>query len=88
MPKNYPSNAEKSEALFETIRTKVEDLGMKVNPTKTQMLCINAAINAEVKSFIRCKGKSISSRNELKVLEFTFGHHPNVETHVCSLKKN
>ena len=38
---------------FETVYEKSKELGMKINPDKTQLICISPAINYEVKSFVQ-----------------------------------
>ena len=49
--------------------------------SKTQMICISASQD-EVKSYMNVDGKRMLSGQSLKILGFTFGTRPNVNTHV------
>ena len=54
---------------------------MKLNNQKTQMLCIQPALEKEVSSFLYADGQRIDSGEELKVVGFKFGKKPNVNAH-------
>ena len=58
---------------------------MRVNPAKTQIVCVSAASAAEVQSYIWIDGKKVKSQEELKVLGFHFGRRPNIHTHLKKL---
>ena len=80
-------HARKSQANFERIKSRAEEVGMKVNSSKTQMLCISSNINYNVTSYIRTGGEEIRSTEELKILGFWFSNKPNVSLHVQKMAK-
>lgn len=55
---------------------------MKINPTKTKLLCISPATTADVSSYIQYEGEEIKSVPELKVLGFRLGSRLTVELHI------
>ena len=63
-------HAQDSDSIFENLSSLSSDLGMKINPDKTQILCISSAAATDMTSFIRYEGKKIESSNELKILGF------------------
>ena len=71
-----------SDNIFATLGELSGDLGMKINPTKTQVLCISSAANMDTNSFIRVEGRKIHGGKELKVLGFWFNNSPSVGLHV------
>ena len=79
------AHAEKSEKNFTATKKRAEEIKMKVNSEKTQLLCISASVGSEVKSYIRVDNTEIQSVNELKILGFWFGNRPNVNLHVSKL---
>ena len=79
-------HAIKSEKNFNTIKRRAEEIGMRVNSAKTQLLCISGSTSATVRSYIRTEcGNEIKSAPELKILGFWFGTRPNVAVHVTKL---
>ena len=72
----------KSERLFGRVNELASDVGMKVNSSKTQMLCIHPCVHNEVETHIRDEDKVINSLNELKILGFYFDRHPNANHHI------
>jgi hypothetical protein len=80
-------HAVESEQLFKTVCQNVKAIGMRVNEDKTQMLCVNAALNSEVKSYIKIGGKRILSEDSLKIVGFTLSNKPTVEEHVKTMKR-
>ena len=82
-------HAERTELLFEEIFHKAEEIKMKVNQQKTQLLCISAAIHDEVVSYIRpmVNGNQIESMStdRLKIVGFNFSSSPDVSFHVAEL---
>ena len=90
--------ADKCEKIFSALDRESSDLGMKINPIKTQVLCISAAAATDTSSYIRFQGEKIKSTSELKILGFWFDNTPTVRLHVekmlakarsrlCSLRK-
>ena len=78
----YPkllAEAKKSGHLFVNMSAKSTEKGMKINPRKTQVLCISASL-FQVSSFVRA-GENIMSSTDtmtMKILGFMFGNKPNV----------
>ena len=76
-------HAEKSEDLFRHVTIRANDIQMRVNARKTQLLCIHDnRTNVDVKSYIKYGGEKIYSGAELKILGFVFGSTPSVKPHV------
>ena len=75
----------KSERLFARINDKAEEIGMQVNGSKTQMLCIHPCIHNSVKTHIKFDNERINSTEQLKILGFTFDSKPNATKHVVLL---
>ena len=78
-------HAVKSETNFGLIKSRAEEMGMRVNAGKTQLLCISSNNVCRVQSYIRFDGEEIRSSSELKILGFWFGSKPNVDVHVNKL---
>ena len=70
-----------SEEIFDHLGAESSELGMKINPTKTQMLCVSAAGNT-TNSYIKTGGSKITSTKELKILGFWFDGTATVNLHV------
>lgn len=82
----------KTESLFERIYEKAEDIKMRVNQGKTQLLCISASVHDDVLSYIRpCVGggqvESLST-DSLKIVGFTFERSPSVRLHIKLMCEN
>ena len=77
--------AKGSENLFNNINRLAEDIGMQVNSSKTQMLCINPCIHNRVKTHIIHGGERIESAMTMKILGFNFDSRPNANYHVETL---
>ena len=61
---------------------------MRVNESKTQLLCLSTSIDNEVTSYIRTStGQKIESGSSLKILGFCFDRCPGVECHVQDLER-
>ena len=75
------AHAPQSELFFENISSHANSMGMKVNESKTQVVCISAAKNAVVRSYINANER-ITSADELKILGFWFSTTPGVSLHV------
>ena len=77
--------AQKSEKIFNNVQSVANDVGMKVNARKTQLLCIHASNNNEITSYIRNGGDEIVSTNTLKILGFNFSPEPSAVFHVTTV---
>ena len=81
----YSVHAPQSENIFITVGEKAQELGMVVNESKTQLLCISAK-GPQLQSYIRTEtGQTIDSADHLKILGFTFGQTPDVSVNTCLL---
>ena len=61
---------------------------MSVNDDKTQILCITAAKNSSVTSYIRtANGSEVKGGDRLKQLGFNFGTYPNASVQVEHMRK-
>ena len=79
--------AQKSEKVFNNVQNMADNINMKVNAAKTQMLCINPSINNDIKSYIRANETSeeIVSGDSLKILGFNFNSEPSAVFHVTGI---
>ena len=77
--------AKKSELQFENVRNLAEELNMKVNSKKTQVLCIHVNKTNIISSYINTNEGQIESTDKLKILGFKFGSEPNAILHVTGL---
>ena len=74
--------------MFEIVQSNARGMGMVVNPTKTQLLCIAPANSAEVTSHIYLEdGSRIESGEEMTLLGFRFSSRPMVAAHLELLKQ-
>ena len=74
------------EKKFAAISKNSEDIGMKINGAKTQLLCITDNNAALTKSYININNEeTIMSNNSMKILGFTFGATPSVGYHVDAM---
>ena len=81
-------HAKECERTFVNIEKNARTMGMKVNPNKTQLICIGAAIHSETSSFITVDNDTrIESQDELVLLGFKFGNRPTVTSHVKFIER-
>ena len=71
-----------TEDIFEQIEGQAEDINMRVNPLKTQVLCMSTTTTADSTSYINHPQGRIESTTELKILGFYFDQKPGVSCHV------
>ena len=76
------AHAAKSERLFSRIGDRANEIGMQVNNTKTQMLCVHSCRHNIAKCHIETPNGNICSSDELKLLGFPFSSQPNANRHV------
>ena len=83
-------HAPESEKLFDQIHIEAPRIGMRVNASKTQLLCISHPSGDEVTSYIHpsATNQRIESTDELKILGFWFGPEPNVSLHVKKIEEH
>ena len=72
---------------FDTLSRRAEDIGMKINAKKTQLLVISPPNGCITSAKISTRtGETITSVESLKLLGFTFGTAPNVSAHVEAIE--
>ena len=75
-------HAYKCEEAFNKISANATDIGMIINPAKTQLICMSDSRHSVVNSYIMVGDQRIDSVKEMKVLGFIFEDRPSVEAHV------
>ena len=76
-------HAQGCEEFFLKVSERAAAIGMSVNQSKTQMLCLSPAISCDVRAYIKASdGTKIFSQDSLKQLGFFFGKRPNADEHV------
>ena len=79
-------HAPQTQTAFENIAVKTEEIKMKVNQSKTQMLCISASLHEDTTAYIRPRVmnaiKETASEESLKIVGFHFNSRPTVNYHV------
>ena len=80
--------AQQSQELFDVMENQSSEKGMRINPLKTQILCITGNTLQQTTTTIRASGHPIQSGSELKILGFYFGTRPSVERHIENLITN
>ena len=61
------AHTHQSEEIFKGISSLASEINMRVNEDKTQILCVSAAKNSSVKSYINAQTRRIKSNEELKM---------------------
>ena len=69
-------HASESCSVFEVLGEQSYNLGIRINPSKTLILCISTAASMDTDSFIQTHGGRVNSGNELKILGFGSTTHP------------
>ena len=75
------------ELIFDNIVRYAQDIGMKVNPNKTKLLCKSATIHSAVSSYIEHANERISSVPQITLLRFRFSNRPDVSAHVGFIRE-
>ena len=77
-----------SQNVFRAVIRRAEDMGMKVNTAKTQLLVVSDALSFKPKAVIVDReGQEIHSGDSIKVLGFHMNGKPTVAAHVEALRK-
>ena len=79
-------HAKSSETFYSGVKTASEELGMKTYGLKTQLLCVSAAGNQNVESYIRINNGKVVSSEELKICGFRFGSKPTADNQVSAIE--
>ena len=78
----YEIHAPGSQRIFKAVKSDALDIGMVVNDSKTQLLCIHPA-GKSMTTFIKPgESQTIKSEERLKILGFTFGATPDVSVFI------
>ena len=72
----------KSELQFARVSKLAQEINMRVNGKKTQVLCIHANKSSDISSFIKDGESEICSESKLKILGFYFDSEPTAVRHV------
>ena len=75
-------HARHCEKAFKNIKKNAEEIGMKINSKKTQLLCMSDSRFSNVSSHIIDDDTKVESVTSMKILGFVFGENPNVWEHV------
>ena len=70
---------------FVNVQNLANDLGMKVNNQKTQLLCMHANKASNVTTYINTDTGKIVSTNTLRILGFDFDSTPSATHHVTGV---
>lgn len=81
------AHAPQSEAFFHNITCAAENIKMKVNEEKTQLVAISASKESIVKTYINTGETRIESTDRLKILGFWFGTRPGVSLQVEAMQE-
>ena len=76
--------AKKCQTFFKDVTSNSRQIGMTVNSSKTQILCISSARDSKVSAYINIDNspEKIISQDSSKILGFTFDARPGVDAHV------
>ena len=81
-------HAVKCQNLFRRIKGRTQNRGMKVNASKTAMLCISGATSYHAQAHITTEGGDrVQSGDNMKVLGFNLSSRARVHAHVEALRK-
>ena len=80
-------HAKNCERFFNGVAANSDELGMKINSQKTQLLAISAAGYPGVSSFVRLGDEKVASKGKLKICGYHFGANPTVEEQVSVMER-
>ena len=72
---------------FKKIAANSSKVGMRINESKTQLLCVSNSINYTVESYLTVGSERIRSGEQLKILGMMFDSRGTMSAHVAELKK-
>ena len=76
-----------SELLLDSIKSRAEEIGMRVNCGKTQLLLISPPNGFNNEANIQTEEGRIVSDNSMKLLGFVFGSEPNANQHMKEIQR-
>ena len=68
---------------FERISSNAASIGMQVNPSKTQLLCVSGSSYCDTTCHIEINDEKIVSLPSMTLLGFPFGNRPNIDQHIA-----
>ena len=75
------------ERTYANIVKNSENLGMRIHPEKTKILCISAAKNYDLETYMKLPTGTVKGEESVRVLGFTFGNRPGVHDQVKAMKR-
>ena len=76
------ANCPELDALLAAIITRTEEIGMKVNASKTQIICVSPDNGCHTTAAVSVGGNIIESTDRMKLLGFMLSSDPNMNKHV------
>ena len=80
-------HARQLEDYFENVRREAAATGMRVNPSKTQLLCTNTSINYDIRAYVKIDGTTLWSGDTLKTVGYTLGRRAGAAEHIKSMRR-
>ena len=80
-------HASKSEHFMKLTIQNAHKIGMKINTSKTKMMCVNVAKNSVVNTYINIEGTTIEGGDEIKILGYKMGRELNASKQVSFIEK-
>ena len=78
-----------SQNMFRRVVNNAEEIGMKVNSSKTKQICISDSLSFKASAHIyTTEGERIGTEEHMKVLGFTFGSRPNCSVHIETVRRS
>ena len=78
-----------SQNLFRRVVHNAVSIGMQVNSSKTNQVCISDALTFKADAYIRTgEGETVGTTDEMKLLGFYFSNRPNCSRHVEAICKS
>ena len=81
-------HAEKLQAVMQTVKENTAAIGMLVNPEKTQLVCVSASTQYDVRAYIQDGQTRKKSTDKLKILGYTITSKGNPSEHVAEIRRN
>jgi hypothetical protein len=79
--------ASESQCLFDKVVSNAASIGMKVNATKTQIMCISPDNGYKNSAYIEANGHRVESVSDMRVLGYHFDTNAGAEAHVRHIEK-
>ena len=72
---------------MEHVKSRAEEMGMKVNRDKTKIMCISTAASYKAEAYVEGDGGNVDSVDDMKMLGFTLQRDGGISKHVDTVKK-